>query len=102
MYTKRRMEIHPVPDKEKLRWIENPNFFPSFLPSFPSLPFKLLSRKSPGKKKATQSREHHLPLSDSLRTISTNRSSENICSSNGGAQEEGRIFRLHFHKDRIK
>jgi hypothetical protein len=91
MYTKTRMEIHPVSDKEKLRWIENPNFFlPSFLPSF--LPFKLLSRKSPGKKKATQSREHHLPLSDSLRTISTNRSSENICSSNGGAQEEGRFL----------
>jgi len=40
MYTKRRMKIHPVSDKEKLRWIENPNFFlPSFLPSFPSLPF---------------------------------------------------------------
>lgn len=36
MYTKTRMEIHPVSDKEKLRWIENPNFFPSFLPSFPS------------------------------------------------------------------
>jgi hypothetical protein len=34
MYTKRRMEIHPVPDKENLRWIENPKYFlPSFLPS---------------------------------------------------------------------
>jgi hypothetical protein len=88
MYTKRRMVIHPVPDKEKLRWIENPKFF---LPSFPSSYSAELSPKSPGKKEATQSREHHLPLSDSLRTISTNRSSENICSSNGGAQEEGRF-----------
>jgi hypothetical protein len=51
MYTKRRMEIHPVLDKEKLRWIENPNFFPSFLPSFLSFPSSYLAENLQEKRK---------------------------------------------------